>query len=66
MEERIYRLNITYAIADTLVCVLGVLSFTFAAWFFDKWWIALFNLLTLALFHSHFIVVESAEKEKEE
>ena len=66
MDERLYRLNTTYAIVDTLVCVLAVLAFTFAAWFFERWWITLFNVLPLALFNSHLLVVETAGGGEEE
>lgn len=59
MNERLYRLNMTYAIVDTLVCVLAVVGFAFAAWVFNKWWIVLFNIITLALFNSHLVVLEN-------
>lgn len=62
MDERLYRLNTTYAIVDTLICVLAVAAFTFAAWFFGKWWITLFNVLSLGLFHSHLVVLDTAEE----
>ena len=65
MDERLYRLNITYAIVDTLVCVLAVVGFAFAAWVFNKWWIVLFNIITLALFNSHLVVLKNANEKED-
>ena len=58
MEERLYRLNTTYAIVDTLVCLAAILCFGFAAWYFGKWWINVFNLIPLGLFSKHTVVVD--------
>lgn len=58
MDERLYRLNTTYAIVDTLVCVIAEISFAFAAWYFSKWWIMLFDILPLALFNTHCVVLD--------
>lgn len=65
MDERLYRLNTTYAVADTLICIVAVLAFTFCAWFFAKWWITLFNVLPLALFNTHMVVVDTANGKEE-
>ena len=65
MDERLYRLNTTYAVVDTLMCLAAILCFGFAAWYFGKWWINLFNLLPLALFNRHTIVLETANDGEE-
>lgn len=58
MDERSYKLNTTYAVVDTLMCLAAILCFGFAAWYFGKWWINLFNLLPLCLFNRHTVILD--------
>lgn len=59
MEERLFKLNRTYAIVDTLVCLAAIASFAFAGFHFGKWWINLLNLIPLALYSQHTLVIET-------
>ena len=63
MGERSYRLNTTYAIVDTLMCLAAIICFGFSAWYFGKWWLNLFNLLPLGLFSHHTVVLDVKEDE---
>lgn len=47
-----------FAICDTIVCLAAILAFGYAAIYFDKWWINLFNLLPLSLYSRHTVVVD--------
>ena len=66
MSNKLLALNITYAIIDTLIAALSILGFSWGAWFFDKWWMMLFNIIPLALFNAHSAIVnadvEAAQK----
>ena len=66
MDERLYRLNTTYAIVDTLMCLAAILCFGFAAWYFGKWWMNLFNLIPLALFNRRTIVLDTTDGKGED
>ena len=57
MDERLFRLNTTYAIVDTLIRLAAIAAFGFGAWHFEKWWINLFNLLPLVLHSNHTVVL---------
>ena len=59
MDEKLYKLNRTYAIVDTIICITAVLAFTFCAWWFNRWWITLFNVLTILLYNQHTLLLES-------
>lgn len=59
MEERLYRLNKTYAIVDTLICLAAIAAFAFAAWHFGKWAINLVSLVPLGLFSQHTMVIDA-------
>lgn len=59
MDNNLYKLNTTYAVVDTIKCVFAILSFGFAAWFCNKWWINLFSILPLMMYSTHTIVIES-------
>jgi hypothetical protein len=65
MDERLFRLNTTYAIVDTLICLAAIAAFGFGAWHFGKWWINLFNLLPLILYSNH-TVVQIPQEEAED
>lgn len=59
MDRRLATINIIIAVADTIVCLATVCIFGFLAWHFGKWWISLFNLVPLALFNSHSIIINA-------
>lgn len=58
MNERLYKLNKLFIIADMLIAALGVCMFAYSALHFGKWWIALFALLPLMLYMNHGIVLD--------
>ena len=58
MDERLFRLNTTYAIVDTVKCLAFILAFGFAAWEFGRWWVNLFSVLPLLMYSTHTIVIE--------
>ena len=66
MDERLYRLNTTYAIVDTLMCLAAIAAFGFGAWYFGKWWMNLFNLIPLALFNRRTIVLDTTDEKGED
>ena len=66
MEERLYRLNRIYAIVDTLICIVAVAAFTFCAWWFEHWWISLGNVLVIALYNQHTILIDAAINQETE
>lgn len=59
MSDKLFRLNITYAITDALICLVAILCFGYSAIFFSLWWVNLFSILPLLLFHQHSIVVDA-------
>ena len=59
MNEKLYKLNRIYAIADTLVSLAVIATFGACAYFFGKWWIGLLNLIPLALFQTHTIIIDA-------
>ena len=65
MDERRYRLNKTYAITDTLMCLAAILCFGFAAWYFGKWWLNLFNLIPLGMFSRHTAILDVEKGESD-
>lgn len=58
MNERLYRLNKLFIIADMIIAALGVCVFAYSALHFGKWWITLFALLPLILYMNHGIVLD--------
>ena len=59
MSKQLETLNIIYAIVDTLVCLVAIVGFAWAALYFGKWWIVLFSFVPLLLFSSHTLIVDS-------
>ena len=59
MSDKLFRLNITYAITDALICLVAILCFGYSAIFFSLWWVNLFSILPLLLFHQHSIGVDA-------
>ena len=66
MDEKSYRLNTTYAIVDTLVCLATIVCFGLSAYLYGKWWICLFNLFPLIIYSRHTIVIDNDISEQEE
>ena len=59
MSKQLEIINIVYAIIDTLVCLVAIVSFAWAALYFGKWWIVLFSFIPLLLFSSHTLIVDA-------
>lgn len=59
MSNRLLAINITFAIADTIIAALAICAFGWGAWFFSKWWLLLFTFVPLALFNGHSIIVDA-------
>lgn len=59
MDEKLYKLNKFFIIADFLIAALGVCVFAYSALHFGKWWIALFALIPLALYMEHGIILDT-------
>ena len=59
MNEKLYRLNKLFIIADFLIAALGVCMFAYSALHFGKWWIALFALIPLALYMNHGLILDN-------
>lgn len=66
MNKTLSVINILWAIADVLICLAGIAAFAWGAWAFGKWWLLLFNILILALYNQHSLVVDAdLERAKE-
>lgn len=59
MDEKLFKLNKIFLIADFLIAALGVCVFAYSALHFGKWWIALFALIPLALYMEHGIILDT-------
>lgn len=58
MSKSLTAINILWAITDTIINALAILAFAWGAWFFARWWILAFNIIPLALFHAHSLVID--------
>lgn len=59
MSKTLAAINIIFAVADTIVCMLAILCFSYAAIHFASWWIMLFDFVPLAMFYGHGIIVDA-------
>lgn len=59
MDKKLWVLNIVYAVIDTLIAAMGLVAFAFGAYYFNRWWILLFDIIPLALFNTHTLVVNT-------
>ena len=59
MDKRLFAINMAFCICDFLICALAVAIIGYAAFVFDKWWIALFALIPVSLYTNHGIIVNS-------
>ena len=68
MSDKLFKLNIINCIGDILICGLGIAGFSFGSWFFERWWILLFNLLPLVAYCNHTLIIDAdideAQKEQ--
>ena len=58
MSDKFFKLNITFAIVDTLVCLVAILAFLYLSVFFSRWWLMLFALIPVLLYNQHKIIVD--------
>ena len=63
MDKQLFRINILFAIADFLICGLGLAVFAWAAFFFARWWITLFCVIPLAFYSSRGIIIDADVEE---
>lgn len=67
MSKPLAAINIIWAIGDVIVCSIAILAFAWGAWNFEHWGILLFNIIPLALFTNHSLVINAdLEAAKEE
>jgi len=59
MDKKLLVLNILYAVFDVALGIAGVALFGWCAWFFSKWWLALFALLPLAMYNNHSVIINA-------
>lgn len=59
MDKKFFVLNIVYAVFDTILSGAGIALFGWCAWHFEKWWIALFTLIPLALYAQHSVIIDA-------
>lgn len=62
MDTKMFALNITLAIVDTVVAALAIIAFGWGSWYFGKWWILLLTIIPLALFNTHTLVLDAVEE----
>ena len=66
MSRSLLAINILWAVADTAVCVLSILAFSWGASHFERWWLLLFTVLPLIMFSSHTLIVDADLQRAEE
>lgn len=67
MSKPLAAINIIWAIGDVIICGFAILAFAWGAWNFNHWGILLFNIIPLALFTNHSLVINAdLEAAKEE
>ena len=59
MSKPLAAINIIWAIGDVIICGLAILAFAWGAWNFEHWDILLFNIIPLALFNQHSLIVNA-------
>ena len=65
MDKRIFALDVLITIADTLIAALAIVAFAWGSRYFYKWWMLLFNILPLALFNAHTLILDAPQEEGE-
>lgn len=59
MYKPLAAINIIWATGDVIVCSIAILAFSWGAWNFEHWGILLFNIIPLALFNQHSLIVDA-------
>ena len=59
MNDKLFKLNIAYAIVDTLIGLASIGVFGYLALFFSRWWIGLFSIIPLLVYNSHTLVIDA-------
>ena len=52
-------INIAFAVADAIVCIVSVVAIAYVTASFGKWWIILFSFIPVAMYANHDVVVET-------
>lgn len=65
MDRKLFILNIIITLVDTAISALAILAFAWGAATFEMWWLLLFALIPVLLFHAHPLVLERDEPQKE-
>lgn len=58
MNNKLLKLNIVFAVVDTLICLVSILAFAYLALFFSRWWIGLFSIIPLIVYNAHTMIVD--------
>ena len=64
MDKRIFALDVLITIADTLIAALAIVAFAWGSRYFERWWMLLFNIIPLALFNSHTLILDVPQEEE--
>lgn len=59
MSEKLFKINRMMVICDFLLTCIAVTAFSAGAWYFAKWWIALFALIPLGMYTTHGIITDA-------
>ena len=59
MSKSLTAINIILVVTDLLLSALCVIAFSWASFFFSKWWLVLFTLIPVMAYSHHSIIIES-------
>lgn len=59
MSKSLTAINIILVVTDLILSALCVIAFSWASFFFDKWWLVLFTLIPVMAYSHHSIIIES-------
>ena len=59
MSNKLFVINIVFAVVDTLIAALAIVTFACGSVHFNRWWILCFMLLPLILFNRHTVIVNA-------
>ena len=57
MNNKLFVINIIWAVFDTFISALAVIASAYASLHFEKWWILFFMLVPLMLFNRHTLII---------
>ena len=63
MDNKLFTINIILAITDTLIAALAIIVFAWGSQYFERWWMLLFNLVPLAMFNAHALILDVPSEE---